>query len=169
MKKVALLLGLCAFLLCGCNTIDSSIDSTIDAAVDSTVEENYSEIYSDESEVTSKDETNIVGLWKHTEYPNAYSITVDSLEGTNMSITMQAARANYAQLAIAGADDVYFENNKAKFAYEDTFNNTGICEIEIIGDEMTVTYKTNTPYKGGWCVDAGAGTYKKSQSASSDN
>lgn len=150
------------FVLCGCST------NSMNTTTENNVEQNYSENDSNHSDVKNEDETSVVGLWKHSEYPNAYSIRINSLDGRIMNLTIEAVKGNYSQIATAEIDDAYFSNNKTKFTFVDSFNNSGLCKIRIIGDEMTVSYETNTPYQGGWCIDAGAGTYKKSESESSN-
>lgn len=157
MRKIVLLLVICVFVLCGCSTND------VNTTTENNTEQYYNENNSTQSAVTDEDETSVVGLWKHSEYPNAYSIRINSLDGRIMNLTIEAVKGNYSQIATAEIDDAYFNNNKTKFAFVDSFNNSGLCEIKIIGDEMTVSYERNTPYQGGWCIDAGAGTYKKAE------
>lgn len=162
MRRIALLLVICIFALCGCST------NEVSTTAENNTEQYYNENNSNQNSVIDEDETSVVGLWKHSEYPNAYSIRINSLNGRIMNLTIEATKDNYSQIATAEIDDAYFDNNKTRFAFEDSFNNSGLCEIKIIGDEMTVSYETNTPYQGGWCIDAGAGTYKKSESESSN-
>ena len=162
MRKIAFLLVICVFVLGGCSTND------VNTTTENNTEQYYNENNSNQSALTDEDKTSVVGLWKHSEYPNAYSIRINSIDGRIMNLTIEAIKGNYSQIATAEIDDAYFNNNKTKFAFVDSFNNSGLCEIKIIGDEMKVSYEINTPYQGGWCIDAGAGTYKKSESESSN-
>ena len=156
MKKMALVLALCVFLLCGCgaNTQQNNMGGN------NTEVNNVNNV---------SEETSIVGLWKHSEYPDLYSILVNSLEGRNMNLTIEAVKGDYSQIATAEISNAYFKNNRTNFYFEDSFGNSGQCELVVSGNEMKVSYKTNAPYKGGWCIDEGEGTYVKADSAPVSN
>ena len=109
----------------------------------------------------SAQNTSVTGAWKHINYPNNYGIDIEAVNGKlNISITALQGE-NAFRIVEADANGVELENNIAVFEIEDSFGNTGKCKLEFVNDEMRVSYEINTPYKGGWCVDAGEGTYKQ--------
>ena len=135
MKKFIVLLIVCIISLCGCSKSNPTVNPV------------------------QKNETSTVGIWRHKEYPNAYSIEVHSCDDGIMNLTIQAVRGNYSQIAMSKIDDIKLVDNKAKFDFTDSFRNTGVCTIEINEDELIVSYEMTAPYQGGWCIDAGAGIY----------
>lgn len=159
MRKIIFVVIMCVLCLCGCN--NDNIRST---------ENKTSLSVADNTKKSTTGETSIVGVWKHSEYPNAYSINIKSIDGRNIKLAIEAIKGNGSQIATAEIDNAYFINNLTRFNFEDSFGNTGICEIKIIDNEMHVSYET-TSHKGGWCIDAGEGIYIKDDnfSANSDN
>lgn len=155
MKKIIFAVIMCTLCLCGCDINKMGDTENI---TPSSVDDNT-------KKSTTTEETSIVGVWKHSEYPNAYSIDIKSVDGRNMKLIIEAMKGKGTQIATAEIDDAYFMNNSTRFNFEDSFGNTGICEIKIVDNEMEVSYDMN-PYKGDWCVDAGEGIYIKDNSLS---
>lgn len=57
-----------------------------------------------------------------------------------MKLIIEAMKGKDTQIATAEIDDAYFMNNSTRFNFEDSFGNTGICEIKIVDNEMEVSY-----------------------------
>jgi len=109
-------------------------------------------------------DTTLEGRWAHSEYPTQYSVLIEHNGDNTYTVTIEAIRGQGAQIATAVIDDFAIGKNGIGFAqYQDSFGNTGWVYLDKYLDQMTLSYNTDQPYVGGWCVDIGAGIYVKEE------
>lgn len=148
MRKIIILsLTLCLLVLSGCGNAGVSTDGYDNS--------NY------ESEIT--------GLYEHSEYPDAYKIVISEENNNIINFEVSAIRGNAAQIATARMTGVELVDGVGSFSFVDSFNNSGSGEIVLEGSQLNIAFNTNEPYQGNWCVDAAEGSYVKTKELSELN
>ena len=111
-------------------------------------------------------ESGITGLYEHSEYPDAYKIVISEETNNIIDFEVSAIRGNAAQIATARMTGVELVDGVGSFSFVDSFNNSGTGEIVLDGTQLSISFNTNQPYQGNWCVDAAEGSYTKTKEMS---
>ena len=108
------------------------------------------------------------GLWEHTENPDVYSVIVYEQTEDSIGFVATAMRMGAngipAQIATVRQENVKLGDTQFKFM--DSFGNSGVCDLKVTADELTFNFNVDGERQGNWCIDAGNGSYKKTQELS---
>ncbi len=127
------------------------------------------DIYQNEYNISTKQtpsKCEYTGLWTHTQSPDTYSLVIFEQQNNKISFEITAIKGDGAQIATAQVTNVELINGNGTFEFVDSFDNRGKGEIIISDDTITLTYPANIVYQGNWCIDSGAGNYKKTKELS---
>ena len=145
MKRLLIIsLAICMFVLSGCGSVGTSTNEYNNS--------NY--------------EDGITGIYEHIEYPDAYKIVVSKENDNIIDFEVSAIRGNATQIATARMTGVELVDGVGSFNFVDSFNNSGSGEIEFDGTQLSISFNTNQPYQGNWCVDAAEGSYTRTKELS---
>ena len=170
MKKIiSVFLVIIVIFLYGCagkETAQSDTDNTAREALSDYTESDTGKTSPDNEynenenteEAPSKDYT---GYWGHTVYPDDNYVIIYEQQGDIISFVAEALKANGSRIATVRQENINIGSGKATFEFIDSFLNKGVCNLQLIDDTLTLKFNVTGGYQGGWCIDAGNGSYKK--------
>ncbi len=109
---------------------------------------------------------NVVGIWKHENRADGYSVVVNWQNGNELNFTITAIRGNYAQIATADVtttiNNVYSDGacvrGEGTFDYTDSFGNSGIGRISV-SENAIVLVVEETNSTSSWGIAFATGEY----------
>lgn len=104
-------------------------------------------------------EAALLGCWLRPEYPRNYMFILALQDDGTMTAEFCVIKDWGTRLGTTEPLPLEFVDGTADFPYEDSFMNTGMVHMRYNGETMEVSFDTDKPYQGIWCIDAGAGTY----------
>lgn len=100
-----------------------------------------------------------LGLWYNPKAPANYQFTLAQQDDGTLTAEFWVIQGLATRIGTTEPLPLEFTDGAADFPYEDSFMNTGTVHMRYDGETMDVSFDTDKPYQGGWCIDAGVGAY----------
>ena len=104
-------------------------------------------------------EAALLGCWRSPDFPENYQFILAQQDDGTMTAEFWVIQGWGTRIGTTEPLPLEFVDGAADFPYEDSFMNTGTVHMRYYGETMEVSFDTDEPYQGSWCIDAGAGTY----------
>ena len=156
LSVVIILAVFCLFALVGCNKTEGVNPGTADG---NDIEIEGPHVVGPHV-VEIENEADYTGCWSHIESPDDYSVLVSWQSGNTIDLELSAVKDDGFQIATAEISSVQLTNGKGTFNFEDSFGNTGVCEISFADGSMDLKFD-EVEYQWGFSVADGSGTYQK--------